>query len=326
MTKPILVVGAMALLILMGLAAGGYWAFRAPASAAPSTVKIAMTPPQVQRGEYLYRLAGCDNCHSPRDWTRFGGPVIASSRGAGFEFPEDMNLPGRIVASNITSDLETGIGSWTDGEKIRAIRDGIGRDGRALYPLMPYRRFRTMSDDDVFSLVAYLNTLPPVRRKNPKTSVSLPVAIRMKDRPRPAGSVASPDTRDRVKYGQYLSTLAGCAQCHTAAANAPGKTQRFAGGRQFQLDGLSVFSANISPDTRSGIGGWSEREFLDRMYLYRDYVIDGSPKVGPENFTVMPWLSYSTLEENDLKAIYAFLKTRKPIYRLVQAHPDFPRE
>ncbi len=326
MTKRFLVLGALGILIMLGLAAGGYRAFRPPVSAAPSTVKVAMTPPHVQRGEYLYRLAGCDNCHSPRDWSRFGGPVIASSRGAGFEFPKDMNLPGRIVASNITSDIETGIGSWTDGEKIRAIREGIGRNGRALYPLMPYRRYRAMSDDDVFSLVAYLNTLAPVRRQNHPTRVSLPVAIRMKDRPRPAGSVPAPDTRDPLEYGQYLSTLAGCQQCHTAAPAAPGRNQRFAGGRQFTLDGLTVFSANITPDTRSGLGGWSEREFLDRMYLYRDYVVDGSPKVGPENFTVMPWLAYSTLEESDLKAIYAFLKTTKPIYRLVQAHPDFTRE
>ena len=77
--------------------------------------------------------------------------------------PPEAGLPGRVAARNITPDKETGIGNWTDGEKIRAIREGIGRDGHALFPMMPYESFRHMSDEDVYSLVAYLNSLPPVK-------------------------------------------------------------------------------------------------------------------------------------------------------------------
>ena len=73
-----------------------------------------------------------------------------------------MNIP------NITPDRETGIGTWTDGEKIRAIREGIHKDGSALFPMMPYAEYRNMSDDDVQSLVAYLNSLPPVRHESPR--------------------------------------------------------------------------------------------------------------------------------------------------------------
>ena len=74
-----------------------------------------------------------------------------------------MGPPGIVAPTNITLDKETGIGNWTDGEKIRAIREGISRDGTALFPMMGYERFRYMSDEDVHSLVAYLNTLTPVR-------------------------------------------------------------------------------------------------------------------------------------------------------------------
>jgi len=74
-------------------------------------------------------------------------------------------LPGTVTAPNVTPDYESGIGGWTDGEKIRAIREGIDKHGRALFPMMPYKSYASMSDEDVESLVAYLNTLPPM--KNP---------------------------------------------------------------------------------------------------------------------------------------------------------------
>ena len=95
----------------------------------------------------------------------------------------------------------------------------------------------------------------------------------------------------------------------------------FAGGNLFRFPGAMVVSANITPDSETGLGTWSERGFLERFYQYRDYVKDGSPSVGPEGFTVMPWLNFSQLEPGDLKAIYAFLRTVKPIYNPVDTHP-----
>ncbi len=88
------------------------------------------------------------------------------------------------------------------------------------------------------------------------------------------------------------------------------------------MNGHSVVSANITPDLRSGIGGWSEQEFVDRMYLYREFAEGSSPTVGPENFTVMPWLQFSGLEETDLRAIYAYLRSMKPVYNVIQPHPS----
>jgi hypothetical protein len=127
--------------------------------ATPSYVFIARTPERLARGKYIFMLADCEGCHSQRDFSLFGGPTVPGRVGAGSVFPKEMGLPGLVAAPNITPDVETGIGAWTDAEKIRAIREGIDRDGRPLFPMMPYERYRNMSDDDVHALVAYLDSL-----------------------------------------------------------------------------------------------------------------------------------------------------------------------
>jgi hypothetical protein len=130
---------AVALLIFTAAGLGfGYLYLRQPEIAPPLAIKVAMTPERIERGRHLFReVAVCEGCHSERDFTRFGGPVTAGGLGKGFEFPAELEMPGTVVGSNITPDKETGIGDWTDGEKIRAIREGIGRDGRVLFPMMP---------------------------------------------------------------------------------------------------------------------------------------------------------------------------------------------
>lgn len=317
------VLGFMATAVII-TAVGGftYLCLRKPAAASPSDVKVEIGPARLARGKYLFTLADCDGCHSQRDFTRFDGPVVESGRGMGFVFPPDMGLPGIVAPRNITPDKETGIGNWTDGEKIRAIREGISRDGTALFPMMGYERFRHMSDQDVYSLVAYLDTLAPVRNAVPRSKIVFPVSMLMKGAPQPAGHVPEPDRSNKVKYGEYLVTLAGCMECHTPAKQGkPVKGMTLAGGQEFRFPGAVVVSANITPDLETGIGRWSEQNFLDRFYQYKEYAEKGSPQVGPESFTLMPWLNFAQVEPEDLKAIYAFLKTQKPIYHAVDSHP-----
>jgi mono/diheme cytochrome c family protein len=313
-------IGVVACLILAG--GGTYFVVGRQTAVPVQSIKIVGTPDRIERGRYLYNLANCDGCHSPRDWSRFGGPVIESRRGEGVEFPKEAGVPGRVVAGNITPDPETGLGNWSDGEKLRAIRDGIGRDGRVLFRGMPSRRFRKMSDQDAYSLIAYLNTFTPIKRPHLRTSIRFPENLLMLQHPSAAGTVPQPDRTDRVEYGRYLVTVAGCGSCHTAPSDGDlRRSMRFAGGRPFLRPGASVVSTNITPDPQSGIGRWSEDEFVDRMTLYRDYAESGSPAVGPENFTVMPWLPYSQILPEDLRAIYAFLRSQKPVYQVVNSHP-----
>jgi len=305
-------------LLTIAVTAGGattYLTLRRPAMAPPQDVHAEATPARLARGKYLFELADCDGCHSERDFSRFGGPVIEGRRGAGTVLPAAMGLPGTIAPPNITPDCETGLGTWTDGEKIRAIREGVDRNGRTLFPMMPYENFRNMSDDDVLSLVAYLDSLPPVKHSVPETHVNFPASVMIKGAPHPARGVASPDRRDPLKYGEYLVRMAGCMGCHTPALS---------GGETFRVaPGVAVVSANISPDPETGIGRWSERDFLDRIYQYREYADHGSPQVGPESFTLMPWLNFSRLPPEDLKAIYAYLHSRPPVYKSVETHPGW---
>ena len=303
----------------MGLA---YMALRRPAAAKPTPVKIEITPARLARGEYIFRLADCDGCHSQRDFGRFGGPVVAGGRGKGGAIPE-ARLPGRVVARNITPDLDTGIGAWADGEKIRAIREGISRDGSALFPMMPYRNFRHMSDEDVYALVAYLNTVPPVKNPVPRTKLDFPVSLMMKSAPQPAGSVPPPDLSTKVKRGEYLVTLAGCADCHTQEARGQLiESRRLAGGRAFRIGPAMVVTANLTPDPETGLGQWKEEHFLRKFYQYRKYVEKGSPEITAKDFTLMPWLDFYQLPPEDLGAIYAYLRTVRPIYNAVVKHPE----
>jgi mono/diheme cytochrome c family protein len=316
------------LAIAIVVPAGGlaYLYLRKPATAPPSGIKVAMTPERIARGQYLFEVvADCDGCHSQRDFTRIAGPVVPAGRGRGVNMSELVaELPGMVVARNITPDTETGLGAWTDGEKIRAIREGIGRDGRALFPMMPYGGFRRMSDEDVESVVAYMNTLTPVRYPLPVTKLDFPLPLMIKSAPQPAGTVPPPDRSDRLKYGEYLVTVAGCGGCHTPAERgAPIAGKEFAGGEKFAAPAYgTVYSANITPDRETGIGKWDEEFFVKKFYDYREYAEHGPPAMtNPEQFTVMPWLTLCRLSREDLGAIYTYLMTLKPVRNAVETHP-----
>lgn len=207
---------------------------RQPDSAPAARIRIEPTAERLVRGKYLYTLADCDGCHSERDTSRFGGPVVAGRQGVGTVFPKEMGLPGVVAPPNITPDRETGIGAWTDGEKIRAIREGVDRNGRTLFPMMPYEGYRHMSDEDVCSLVVCLDSLPPVKHQVPPTQLNFPVGLFIKSAPKPAGHVAAPDIKDRNSYGEYLVTIAGCRECHTPALSGGTRSRHRRRERQYQ--------------------------------------------------------------------------------------------
>jgi mono/diheme cytochrome c family protein len=278
------------------------------------------TPARVERGRYLFEnLADCNGCHSERDYRRLGGPVVPGGCGKGAVIRAGEGAPGFIVAPNITPDPETGLGRWTDGEKIRAIREGVGRDGRALFPFMPYVNYRSISDRDVQSLVANLNSLPPIRNPLPRSRINPLVLAYVRIWPQPAGTVVEPDRSDALRYGEYLATMASCVDCHSPLKRGrPVEGQLFAGGRSFGVGHPRIRSPNITPDAASGIGKWSEQDFLDRFYFYKRYVNGGGPPIGPAGFSPMPWLGLSQLAPEDLRAIYAYLRSQRAIHRVIR--------
>jgi hypothetical protein len=322
MFKKILFAVLGVLIVVIGFGYS-YLVLRKPEMAQPADIKIEATPARLARGKHLFDMSSCKDCHSQRDMTKFAGPVVPGTEGGGFEFPEELGFPGKVRSANITPDPETGIGTWTDGEKIRAIREGISKDGNALFPLMPYTHFRNMSDEDVYSIVAYLNTLPPIKKISPRTELKFPVKYLIKSAPKPVqGRVPEPDRSNPVKYGEYVFTISACSECHTQAEKGQMKMDLFlAGGREFRVGPYLVSSANITSDPETGIGKWSEERFVSKFTNFRSLSEGNPPASTQANFTLMPWTDFAHMPEEDLKAIYAYLRTVKPVENKVDIHP-----
>ncbi|MBN3584175.1 c-type cytochrome [Algoriphagus aestuarii] len=305
------VLGAIVLIILGGVV---YLQTAYPNVPEPEDLKVEYSQARIERGAYLANhVTVCMDCHSTRDFSLFSGPPVPGTIGKGGDrFDHSMGFPGVFYAKNITP---TGISDYTDGELYRVITTGVTNDDRAMFPLMPYLYYGKMDPEDIYSIIAYIRSLDPISSEIPDSEADFPVSLIMKTIPQEAQPQKIPDPSDQVAYGAYMVNAAGCIECHTPVT-PQGQIipeQAFSGGREFaNPDGSVVRSSNISPD-QTGIGQWSETQFVRQFKQYQDsgYVI---PKVKMGEFnSIMPWTMYSGMEESDLKAIYAYLKTVKPL-------------
>jgi mono/diheme cytochrome c family protein len=205
------------------------------------------------------------------------------------------------------------------------MREGVNRKGEALFPMMPYKYFRTLSDEDAKSIVAYLRTTPAVKKETEKGHVDFPVSLFVKMEPQPlAGPVPEPDRANPVAYGQYLANLA-CHECHTPVDShmKPIAGRDFAGGREFDFSrmvpGFKVASANLTPHA-TGLGGRTKENFIAQFKSFEDgkqYEV----KVSGEHNTLMPWLDFAKMTEDDLGAIWEYLQTVPPVENTVDRRP-----
>jgi hypothetical protein len=297
-----------------------------PASRPPLDEKVTATPERLARGKYLAEtVANCLECHSERDWTRYVPVVKEGTQGKGGEcFTEREGVPGTVCAANITPDVETGIGGWTDGELMRAIREGVSKDGRALFGMMPYQEFRSMSDEDVRSLVVYLRALPPVSNKVPPARLNFPVSLFIKLAPKPLeGPVQAPPPTDRAAYGKYLTKIGACYFCHTHHDKGQKVGEDFAGGSEFRGGFGHVISANITPDEDTGIGKLTKEEFIGRFKSFA--TLDPNAEAPKGQNSVMPWRPFSQLTDDDLGMIFDHLRSAKPVKKSVNRFPDAPK-
>ncbi len=258
------------------------------------------------RGRELFALAGGCGCHSMAE-----GPLGAGGR----ELPTPF---GTFYGTNITPDAETGIGAWSDEEIIAAIRAGVLPDGSIEAPVMPYYQYAGMAEADVRDLVAYLRTLPPVRRENRPASVSLPLP-RLAFRAwrllyGPAGQAPVEAPREAVARGRYLADhVSICGDCHTPRTRlgALDASLYLAGARQGP-GGDPV--PNITGDRATGIGKWKESDLvyllqtgfepdMDNVQGLMAEVIDGHGG-GP---------GYKDAPEAELRSLAKYLKTVPPV-------------
>jgi len=302
----LIALAAICLLLAVGISFTiGWRPFIGPRSRAITNRQFERTPERVARGRYLVvGLIGCETCHTPKDWNRHGAPNQANLELAGQVLPIG-ELPGRIVASNLTPDPETGAAHWSDDEIARAIREGIGHDGRTIFPMMPYTAYRLISDEDVAAIIAYLRSLPPVRNPLPATQVKFPVNYLIRTVPEPLTEpVHGPDPQsDPVTRGKYLTSV-GCG-CHVPSdQQGPIRGLEYGGGEVLKGPWGEVTSANISPDP-TGISYYDDALFI--LAMRTGYV--KARKLS----SIMPFGEFTNLTDEDLKAIFAYLRTLPPV-------------
>jgi mono/diheme cytochrome c family protein len=251
----------------------------------------------IARGKYLTQAADCEVCH-----TREGGQPFAGGRA--FKTPF-----GVLYSPNITADQETGIGTWSDADFVRAVHQGIAKNGEHLYPAFPYESYTLIADEDVLAIKAYLFSLPTVHAAAPPNNLGFPFNQRWlmgiwaafynpDDRFRP-----HQDRSPEWNRGAYLvEALGHCGDCHTPRnlGQALDNRRKFAGAL---VSGWRAY--NISSDPVSGIGSWSDHELGE--YLRSGHAVGHGPAGGPMAEEVAA--SSSHLTSGDLTAAIIYLRS-----------------
>lgn len=311
---------ALGTVVVLLLAFLGYFTLKYPDVDPAPAITVERTPERIARGKYLANhVTVCIDCHSTRDWTKFAGPVIAGTEGkGGEEFNEQAGgVPGRIFASNITP---AGITDYTDGELMRTFTTGVTKHNRALFPLMPYLSYNNLSQEDAYSIVAYIRSLQPIKNKVEESKLNFPLNFIVKTIPAKSYQPKpEPNRSNTLEYGRYLATIGACGDCHTPAVKGePVPGMAFAGGFEFRFPGGVVRSMNITPDEETGIGKWKKEDFVARFKAFTDEGLQ-SVILSPADFnTPMPWTMYGQMTDEDLGAIYEYLRTITPVQHQVE--------
>lgn len=295
---------------------GGYIYFNLtyPKTLPATDVEIYPTQDRIVRGNYLVNhVTVCLSCHSQRDWTIFSGPIIPGTEGMGGQKFEE-GMPGTIYAGNITP---SGIGEWTNGELLRAITTGVTKDNRVLFPLMPYPEYHSLTMEDLYSVISYIRSLKPVVNEVPASSIDFPTNLIIKMIPPESYiPITSINESNSVEYGKYLVQIAACRNCHTPMERGEFISElNFAGGTPFSINGRIIRALNITPDIETGIGRWTKEDFLNRFKQYENNIIKLNQ--GELN-TPMPWSLFGGMNEQDLSAIYDYLKTIPPVHHKIE--------
>jgi mono/diheme cytochrome c family protein len=302
-----LAIGAATLVAALFISIQVRWrrTFDAPLPALRASTDSAV----IARGKYLaYGPATCAYCHVPKsEWPRLDAgemPELAGNHVFVVPF-------GTIYSANLTPDDETGIGRRTDAELARILRHGVRADGRAAMPFMEYQQ---MSDEDLVAVLSFLRAQPPVRNPVPEHELNLLGRVLMAFLIRPVGpasapAAGSPVEAPTVERGSYLAnSLSGCAGCHTERDMRSGAFTGppFAGGSRMDIadDPDHVFvTPNLTRDVETGVmAQWSEDAFVARFR--QGATVEG---------TIMPWGAYARMSDDDLRAVYRYLRSLPPV-------------
>jgi mono/diheme cytochrome c family protein len=253
----------------------------------------------VKRGDYLVNtIMTCGNCHTPK-----GPPAAVAGKdfSGGLTFDEP---PFKVTASNITPDKETGIGNWSAADIKKALIQGVRPNGVPLAPIMPAEFYGILTPTDADAIVAFLQSLKPVKNKVPDPIYRQ----RFNHRPFPGTErpIAAADLKDKVKLGFYLVSIGHCMECHTPMVRGALQLDQIGkGGREFPGPWGTSVSRNITSSKTAGIGAWTDAEI-------KRAITEGKRKDGTPLKPPMGYGYYAKMTSGDLDAVVAYLRTVPP--------------
>jgi mono/diheme cytochrome c family protein len=269
-------------------------------------------------------VTACGACHTGRASGALTDPEDPHLYLAGGNTLEDVGN-FRLYVPNITSDVATGLGKWSDDQIARAIRDGVDRDDTLMFPVMPFLSYQHMSDADVRAIVAYLRTVPKVRSDRPPFDRDIPFMAKLGMslgfvHHAPATNVTMPDPKNRVAYGKYVMYLGHCEECHALGSRGPKdeSDDAFMGGsdKPFTTRGVGkVWATNLTPDPEFGIAKFSDAQVKDALRTGHR-LEDGKPMAYPMS-SYIP--HFAAMTDEDLDALIAYLRSLRAVHKQVPA-------
>lgn len=307
-------IGFFTVLVILVICGGIYLKYFLP-NIKVKDLKVEVTKERIERGKYLANhVLVCVDCHSKRDWSKYSGPIVPGTEGMGGEiFDQKMGLPGKYISSNITPYA---LANWSDGEIYRAITSGVGKRNNTIFPVMPFKAYGTLDDEDIYCVIAYIRSIPSIKNDIPASKSDFPVNFLINTMAKEGHPSKRPPQQDSLKYGKYITTAAACIECHTPITGKGdlimGKA--YSGGRKFPLEGVgTIVSTNITFDKKTGIGEWDKDKFI---HVFKSYDltthVPAKFEKGDIN-TLMTWTMYSKMDTADLISIYNYLKSLPPI-------------
>lgn len=298
--------GILILVLLVGVTLATAMRQHVTYDAPLPAIKASKDSAVIARGRHLVLSAAhCADCHSPvrnvDSLLKLGqDPPLSGA----FKFQFEL---GTFYSRNITSDSVTGIGRFSDAQLARSLRHGVRTDGEVLLPFMP---FQHLADDDLTAIISYLRSTKPVRNEVPQNEFTVMGKVVKAFLLKPDGpkeevpKSIKPDTS--ATYGRYLvMSVANCGGCHTKRdGTGQPAGEPLAGGNPFVEEGLPTLTPpNLTPDPNTGkIYNWSQDDFIKRFRMGRAF-----------KHSHMPWESYNRMTDDELKAIYKYLRTVKPV-------------
>lgn len=301
--KYFLILLLVIVVLVLGFAAFVQWRPMPTYESKELPVKFKNTPEELERGKQIATLL-CQQCHLDPKTGKLTGNLMA-------DIPPSL---GKAYSRNITHDKEFGIGTYTDGQLAYLLRTGIARDGRYTPPWMV--KLPRASNEDIAAVIRWLRSDDPIleadkapnRESEPAWFGRFLMLVAFKPLPEPTKEIPLPTKAVSVEWGQYMAdNLIGCFGCHSAdfstmnELDPPKSAGYYGGGNKLKnMELKNICSANISPDKETGIGNWTEDQFISALKY-------GSKPDGSQ--LRYPMVPHAVLDSVDCKAIFAFLKT-----------------